>query len=79
MVLLDTNVLVYAANRDCEFYELSNQIMGKAISGQIAVSVSLQILIEFYSVVTSPKRVEKPLSQEDAVNEINKYIESASL
>lgn len=79
MLLLDTNILVYAANTNSEFCLTASKIREKAISGKIEGCVCLQNLLEFYSVITSSKRVEHPLPPEIASEEIRKYLEADKL
>ena len=79
MVLLDTNVLVYAANTSCEFNRVACDLRDKAVKGDIDGCISLQNLSEFYSIITSQKRVANPLSPEDAIEEIEKYINTIQL
>lgn len=79
MVLLDTNILVYAANKDCEFHEIALKTRNRVINGELRGCVSLQNLVEFYSVITSSKRIEKPLTPEVSWEEINKYARSENI
>ena len=79
MVLLDTNILVYAANKDCEFHEIAVKTRNRVINGELQGCVSLQNLVEFYSVITSPKRIEKPLTPEVSLGEIDKYVKSENI
>ena len=76
MVLLDTNILVYAADRDSTYHSIAFPIRESAISGQLQACISLQNLVEFYAVVTSNKRVQNPLPPEVALDEIKKYLTS---
>ena len=74
MVLLDTNILIYAANKDSEHHPIAFQIREEALMGKSETCVSLQNLVEFYSIITSSKRVQNPLSPEIASYEINQYL-----
>ncbi len=73
MTLLDTNILVYAVNEDSEFYKAASEIHSKVLDGSIQACISMQNLIEFYSIITS-NRVQKPLPAQIAFDEIDKYI-----
>lgn len=79
MVLLDTNILVYAANISCEFHKVAFTLRDKVFTGEIKGCISLQNISEFYSVITSHKRVESPLSPSQAVEEIKKYFEAVRI
>ena len=73
MTLLDTNILVYAVNEDSKFHKAASGIHSKVLDGSIRACISVQNLIEFYSIITS-SRVQKPLPAQIAFDEIDKYI-----
>lgn len=73
MVLLDTNVLVYAADRTAAFHQAARTFRDQAARGQQAVCVSPSVLNEFYAVVTDDKRVQRPLTPQAALNELRVY------
>jgi len=62
---VDANVLVYAALRDDPRYAVCKTLLQGGGGGLL--SLSPQILAEFYSTVTSPKRVSAPYSPLEAV------------
>lgn len=74
MVLLDTNILVYAADEENAVFTKAKEIRDKAVSGELEACVSLQNLTEFYSAITSSKQVEKPLTPKEAKGEVVKYL-----
>lgn len=74
MILLDTNILVYAANKDSDVFQAAKDIRNKAVSGNIDACISLQNLAEFYSVITDSKRVLNPLGTQQAKEEVEKYL-----
>ena len=74
MVLLDTNILVYASNRSSPLFKKAKEIRDRALKGQLKACISLQNLSEFYSVVTSSKKVKKPLAPQQTKQEIEKYL-----
>jgi predicted nucleic acid-binding protein len=62
--LIDTNVLLYAAlhaHSDPEKWERARQIVAEE-----NYSTSGQVLAEFYTNATNPKKFKRPLSTEDA-------------
>lgn len=68
--LIDTNVLVYANNRDSEFHAVCKSVVEKAINGEIEAVVAVQNLIRIIaptsqSIDTLAKLIEKhsPRSQ----------------
>lgn len=77
--MLDANVLVYARNRQSLYHKRAKEVRDQAQIGTIAACITPQILWEFFAVVTNSKRIEKPLSTEDAFDEIEQYWNSEML
>jgi predicted nucleic acid-binding protein len=55
--LLDANVLVYAINADAPQHRASRALLEAARDPSITLYVTSQILCEFYSLITNPRRV----------------------
>ena len=64
-ILLDTNVLVYAADVSSPFYEIARTLRDRGLKGEIILCVCPQVLNEFFAVVTNPRRVTHPVAPED--------------
>lgn len=79
LALIDTNVLVYAADTTAAFHEPSKQLRDRGMRGELSLAVSPQVLMEFFAVVTNPRRVEHPRSPEEARAEIDKYVHAAAI
>src|SRR6267142_6051839 len=71
--LVDTNVLVYAADTSSPFHEPSRQLRDGGFRGEVPLVVTPQVLMEFFAVITSPRRVTAPRSPEEARAEVEKY------
>jgi toxin-antitoxin system PIN domain toxin len=71
--LVDTNVLVYAADTASSFHEPSTQLRDRGFRGEVHLMVTPQVLMEFFAVITSPRRVTTPRSSEEARAEVEKY------
>jgi predicted nucleic acid-binding protein len=71
--LLDTNVLVYAADAGSPFHEPAKQLRDRGFRGEIPLVVSPQVLLEFF---TNPRRVQTPRFPQEATAEITKYMGS---
>lgn len=56
-LLLDTNVLVYAHNKSSPKHQQASCILIAATQGSINAHISHQNLLEFYSVMTNPRKV----------------------
>lgn len=71
--MIDTNILVYANNKDSEFHSTCKPVVEKAIKSEIGAVVAIQNLIELYAVLTDKRRVERPLSPTKAKELIEFY------
>ena len=71
-IFLDTNILVYLANEDSPFHpEVSEKF--KEIVGKYELWISRQVLREYAVVMTRQGIVEKPLSSNEIVSDIEKW------
>lgn len=69
--VLDANVLVYAMDQTALQYPAARGLLQEARSGSSTLYVTSQILCEFYSVVTNPRRVISAREPVDAVQAIS--------
>jgi toxin-antitoxin system PIN domain toxin len=79
LALLDTNILVYAADEAAAFHESAKRLRDRGIAGEVPLVVSPQVLMEFFAVITNPRRVEHPRSPEEAQIEVEKYLQAAAI
>jgi len=70
VILLDTNVLVYGVNADAPQHSSSQAVIQAAFDRHILAAVVPQILLEFLAVVTSPRRVIRPLDAAEAWEQV---------
>ncbi|HEV3231286.1 MAG TPA: PIN domain-containing protein [Candidatus Dormibacteraeota bacterium] len=70
MILLDTNVLVYAMNEASPRHRPCRAVVDLAMRARMPAVLVPQVLLECLSVVTSPRRVERPLTPEVAVDQL---------
>lgn len=75
-VLLDSNVLIYTQDQKFPLFDISTKLVKKVIEGEVKGVLAQQNLLEFYSVVTSSKRVSKPISPKKAFELIKMYEDS---
>jgi uncharacterized protein len=68
--LVDTNVLVYALDADAAQHASSRALLEASRAGSVTLYVTSQIICEFYSVVTNPRRVAKPCSSVAALSSL---------
>ena len=81
MVLLDSNILIYAEQLHEEQHEVAKSLRDRALAGGISACISPQILGEFFSVVTNtgPRGPEHTLTAQEATDQIQKYHEAEHL
>ena len=77
--LIDTNVLVYAADKTSKLHLGAKNIRDLGISGKKNLCICPQILEEFFAIVTDPKRVKNPRNPKEVIKEIEKYIKSRNI
>jgi hypothetical protein len=69
--IVDTNVLVYALDADAPQHAAARALLEAAREASTTLFVTSQILCEFYSIVTNPRRVAKPRAAADALTAIS--------
>ena len=79
LTLLDTNVLVYNHQEDGEYYGQARAVIKKGLREKLSLCVCPQVLMEFYSTITNPKRVSDPAPAQEAIEEVKKYLASKSI
>lgn len=70
MILLDTNVLVYALNADAPQHPASRAVVQAAFDRRLPGIIVPQVLVEFLAVVTSSRRVTRPLDPSRAWEQV---------
>jgi len=73
LILLDTNILVYYHQELSPFHARTKALLEEGRRGNFPLCICPQVLMEFYSTITNPKRVTDPASPEEAIQEIEKY------
>jgi len=63
---VDANVLVYALYQDAPTHLASRAFLERSQGGELSLALTSQVLAEFFSIVTSSKRVSKSRSPEEA-------------
>jgi hypothetical protein len=73
--IVDTNVLVYALDADAPQHAAARALLEAARADAPAtLFVTSQILCEFYSIVTNPRRVPKPRTAAEAMAAISSLL-----
>lgn len=73
LILVDTNVLVYALNEDVPQHGASRALLEAALDRRVPLAVVPQVLLETYAVLTDRRRVQHPLDPETAWAQVDIY------
>ena len=71
LTMIDTNVFIYAINRASPHYRAAVHLRDQAQLEEAGFCIALQILAEFYSTGTNPRRFNPPLTVDQAVQEVD--------
>jgi predicted nucleic acid-binding protein len=72
--IIDANVLIYAMDADHPHHAASRVLLDAARNSAAILYVTPQILCEFYSIVTNPRRIARPRSSADAMATISSML-----
>ena len=73
MILLDSNVVVYAHAAHSPFFEAAKRLRDQVIHGELEACVSPQVLCEFIATCTNPKLFQPALTAAQAAKEVTAY------
>lgn len=79
MIAVDTNILVYAHRRDSEFHAVAARVIRDLAEGRSSWPIPWTCLHEFLAIVTHPRIYAPPSTPEQAVNQVDAWLESPSL
>jgi len=79
MIALDTNLLVYAHRQDSPFHLAAAKLIRQLAEGRAAWAIPWPCLHEFYSVATNRRVYSPPSTVEEAVSQIEYWLESPAL
>jgi predicted nucleic acid-binding protein len=74
MILFDSNILIFAHNVDSPKHPRAKQLIDTAFALDLKACIAHQNILEFFSVITSSKRVENSLSLKDTFHVIENYL-----
>jgi predicted nucleic acid-binding protein len=77
--VVDANILVYAVNSAAPQHGTSRALLEAALDPAVSLYVTSQILCEFYSLITNPKRTAMAWSSAEAVKLIEELLVSPGL
>lgn len=79
MIAVDTNILVYAHRSDSEWHDRAAARMRELAEGRAAWALPWPCLHEFLAIVTHPRVYDPPTSVEQAVQQVDAWLESPSV
>ena len=74
--LIDTNLIVYAYNEDDKNHSRSKEIIEIALNGMIEACIADKNLLEFFAIITDSRRVEKPITIDEATQIVDFLVNS---
>ena len=77
--VVDANILVYAVNAAAPQHAASRSLLEAALDPAVSLYVTSQIICEFYSLITNPKRTAMAWSSAEAVQLISELLASPGL
>jgi toxin-antitoxin system PIN domain toxin len=79
VIALDANLLVYAHRIDTPFHAIASERVRELAEGKAAWAIPWPCLHEFYGVVTHRRVFSPPSTPEEAIAQIDIWMESATL
>ncbi|MFH1049635.1 MAG: type II toxin-antitoxin system VapC family toxin [bacterium] len=75
--LIDTNVIVYALDKESQYHIKSKDIFENAMNGVIKAVIADKSLFELFAIITDEKRVNNPVSVSKATEIIELILDSS--
>ena len=79
MIAIDTNILVYAVREDSPWHDAALSCVRGAAEGNALWAIAWPCVHEFLAVITHPKIYKPPTSLEDAILQVDYWMESPTL
>jgi uncharacterized protein len=74
LIVVDANLLIYAASSSFEQHRAARDWIDRQLSGTVRVGVPWASILAFLRVMTSPRILERPLSMIDAWAEVRAWL-----
>ena len=75
MILVDTNILIYAEDRLSQLHEEARQWWDAQLSGESPVCLCWSILTSFFRISTNRQIFKKPLTMKQAITRVQSWID----
>ncbi|MGH9785986.1 MAG: type II toxin-antitoxin system VapC family toxin [Terriglobia bacterium] len=79
MIIIDTNLLIYAVNEDAPSHQKAKSWLEAAVSGTETVGLPWIVLLAFLRLTTRAGLFQKPLGVETAFDLINAWLQQPSV
>ena len=79
MIAVDTNVLVYAHRSDSEWHDRASRCVRELAEGRPAWAIPWPCIHEFLAIVTHPRIFDPPTPLEQALVQIDAWLESPTV
>ena len=79
MIAVDTNILVYAHRRDCEWHKPAAACLRELAEGAASWALPWPCVHEFFSIVTHERIYSPPTAPAKALEQIDAWLESPSV
>lgn len=79
MIAVDANILIYAHRQDADFHASAAQRLRELAEGRALWAIPWPCIHEFFAISTRPRIYDPPSSTEQAVEQIEFWLESPSL
>lgn len=79
MIAVDTNLLVYSHRKDSEWNSQAYRCISQLASGTGAWCIPWPCIHEFLAIVTHPRIFSPPTTLNQAINQVDAWLESPSL
>ena len=74
MILIDTNILIYAINRDSPMHEPAQSWLNKQLSAGTRIGLPWLVIVAFVRLTTNHRVFPNPLSAEDAIQAVDEWL-----
>lgn len=75
MIIIDTNILIYAVNTDAELHTRSRAWVEWILSGSTVVGLPWIVLVAFIRLVTNPRVMYSPLIADQALEYVDGWLQ----
>jgi toxin-antitoxin system PIN domain toxin len=79
VILPDANLLLYAYDASSPFHRVCSNWWSKTLDGRELVGVCVPVLFAFVRISTSPRAFTRPLTIDEAAENVTKWLEQPSV